>query len=279
MAEIGKYNKLRIIKNLHHGCYLDGENLGEILIPTRYVPENAEVDDEIEVFIYNDSEDRLIATTEKPYAQVGEFACLQVIEINPVGAFLDWGLPKHLLVPFREQKADMELGKKYVVYVYLDESSNRIAASGKPDKFLNKTTVEYTPGQQVEVIIFSQTDLGYRAIINNSHWGLIYKNEVFQELQRGDKLEVFIKKIYPDGKIDLSLQKGGYERIEKDAQFIYEALTSAGGFLPVNDNTAPEDIYELFEMSKKTFKKAIGALYREHMITIHDDGIRKSTED
>ena len=278
MVEIGKYNKLRVIKELEFGIYLDGGNDLEILLPRRYVPENIKPDDELEVFIYTDSEDRLIATTENPYATVGEFALLTVVAVEQVGAFLDWGLMKDLLVPYREQKATMQVGNSYVVYVYLDEKTNRVVASGKVDKFLNIIPANYEVGQEVNLMIFDKTDLGYNAIIEQAHWGLIYKNELFQPLERGQRIKGFIKKIYVDGKIDLTIYQQGYKRVSSVAQDILGYLNAAGGFIAVNDKTPPEDIHDLFQISKKSFKMAIGALYKEKLIEITDEGIKLASK-
>ena len=209
MTEIGKINHLEVVKELDFGIYLDGGDLGEILMPKRYVPEGTMPGDFLEAFIYLDSEDRLLATTEKPLALVEEFALLQVVSVTQVGAFLNWGLPKDLFVPFREQRQPMEEGKKYLVYVYLDTNSKRIAASSKIEHYLDNIPVDYDENEEVDLIIVNETDLGYNAIIDNSHLGILYKNEVFQPLQAGDKVQGYIKKIRTDGKIDLRLDKIG----------------------------------------------------------------------
>jgi uncharacterized protein len=278
MAEIGKLNKLRIVKELDFGIYLDGGEHGEILMPRRYVPENCKIDDVIEVFIYLDSEDRIIATTEIPYAMVGEFALLKVVSVNDFGAFLDWGLPKDLLVPFREQKKKMEEGKSYIVHVYLDQTSKRIVASSNLDKFLDKLSNDFGPGQEVDLLICTRTEIGYKAIINNTHWGVLYKNEVFQTLDRGQRIKGFIAKIRDDKKIDLCLQKPGYEKVDDLLKTIIDRLKEEGGFIAAGDKTSSEIIYELFGVSKKTYKKAIGALYKSKLITIEDEGIKLSDD-
>ncbi|PTN09506.1 S1 RNA-binding domain-containing protein [Mangrovibacterium marinum] len=274
MAEIGLINKLEIVKTVDFGVYLDGGPQGEILLPKRYVPEECQPGDELDVFIYLDSEDRLVATTETPKAMVGEFAMLQVVSTTPIGAFMDWGLQKDLLVPFREQQFPMEEGRSYLVFVYLDHETQRIVGSSKLDKFVDNLPVDYEPGEEVDLIIAGKTDLGYKAIIDNSHWGLIFKNEVFQPLKQGDKLKGYIKNIRPDEKIDLALQKPGYEKIDSIAQGVLDKLKAAGSFLPANDKTAPDEISKLFGISKKNFKKAIGSLYKQRLITIEEDGIR-----
>lgn len=273
MVEIGKLNKLRVVKRVDFGIYLDGEDFGEILLPRRYVPENCEIDDIIEVFVYFDSEDRIIATTEKPYAMVGQFALLKVISVNSVGAFIDWGLPKDLLVPFREQKQKMEEGKSYVVFIYLDKSK-RIVASSKLDKFLDTMPINFQEGQEVELLVCCQTDLGYKAIINGCHGGILYKNEVFQILEKGQQIKGFIKKVRDDKKIDLCLHKPGYEKVGDLSERIIDTLKKRDGFISVGDKSSPKIIYDMFGVSKKTYKKAIGVLYKKRLITFEDNGIK-----
>lgn len=273
MFEIGKYNKLEIVKAVDFGIYLDGGSFGEILMPTRYLPETWQQGDIIDVFIYRDSEDRLLATTEIPFIIVGEFACLTVTAVTEIGAFLDWGLPKDLLVPFREQKHKMVRGKSYVVYAYLDEKTLRIVASSKVDKFLNKTVAEYLPEQEVDLIICDQTDLGYNVIINKSHRGLIYQNEIFQTLQTGQQLKGFVKAIREDGKIDISLQQSGYKKkINNIEELIISTIKENDGKTAISEKSSPAIIYSMFGISKKTFKMAIGALYKKHIIDFHDNG-------
>lgn len=274
MAEIGRLNELRVVKEVGFGVYLDGGDLGEILLPLRYVPEDCKVDDMLEVFIYLDSEDRIIATTEKPFAMVNDFALLKVVAVNSAGAFLDWGLPKDLLVPYSEQRPVMKEGESYVVRIYLDLNSNRLAASSKLDKFLHDEPGDLKPGQEVDLLICEQTDLGWKAIINNSHWGVLYDNEIFQPLNKGQKIKGFIKKIRDDKKIDLCLQKPGYEKVDDISEAIITALKEQGGFIPVTDKSSPEIIYKMFGISKKTYKKAIGAIYKKKVITIENDGIK-----
>lgn len=274
MAQIGKTNNLRVVKEVDFGVYLDGEEQGEILLPQRYVPDNYDDTGFIDVFIYLDSEDRIIATTEIPYAMVGEFAFLKVAAVNKYGAFLDWGLPKDLLVPFREQKQDMEEGRSYIVYIYLDEESQRIAASAKVDKFLDLTPIEFVEGEEVDLMIYNETDIGFKAIINGAHWGILYKNEVFQPLKTGDIIKGFIKKIRDDNKIDLSLQKTGFEFLDDVAERILAKLKDQDGFIPVSDKSSPETISEYFGISKKSFKKSVGSLYKKRLIAIEDEGIK-----
>jgi uncharacterized protein len=273
MIEIGKYNTLRVLREVSFGFYLDGGNEGEILLPGRYAPADCKPGDEVEVFIYFDSEDRIIATTEKPFALVGEFAFLKVVSVNQVGAFLDWGLPKDLMVPFREQGTTMKEGQSYIVFIYIDTESNRIAASSKLSQFLETGPLPFADGDTVELLIIRHTELGYKAIINNSFEGILYRNEVFQQLKIGQRIGGFIKKVRVDGKIDLSLQADGYRKVDESAEKIFEILTKKGGFLPVNDKSPAEEIYTLFEMSKKTYKKAIGALYKAKRVIIAENGI------
>ncbi|MBE9536590.1 MAG: GntR family transcriptional regulator [Proteobacteria bacterium] len=273
MVEIGRTNSLRVVKEVEFGLYLDGEDLGEILMPKRYMPKGCKPDDVIEVFLYLDSEDRLVATSEKPYAEVGDFACMKVVDVAEVGAFLDWGLPKDLLVPFREQKEKMSKGKEYVVFVYLD-NSERIAASSRLDRFLSKEPPSFEEGEEVELLICEETDMGYKAIINGDQGGVLYSNEVFQKLKIGEKTRGFIKKIRDDGKVDLSLQKAGAEKVDELSEKILSALKEQGGFLYVTDKSLPKVINTLFGCSKKTYKKAIGGLYKKRLITIEDKGIR-----
>lgn len=274
MVRIGKVSTLEVVRFTDSGAYLDGGPYGDILLPNRYVPQNCKEGDDIEVFISFDSEDRIVATTDFPVVKVGEFAYLPVVDVTEVGAFLDWGLPKNLLVPFREQTVKMEVGRSYVVYVYIDVQSGRIAASAKTKKFLNKDFAEFTVGDEVELLITNQTDLGYNAIINGTHSGVIYLNEIFKPIKTGDKVSGFIKKIREDGKVDLSLEKQGYQKVDPVADEIMNKLKENNGFLALSDKTDPEIIKSVLGISKKTFKKAIGALYKTKLITIEDDGIR-----
>lgn len=274
MAILGKVNPLKVVKEVEFGVYLDGGSDGEILLPKRYVPENCHIDDVLKVFIYNDSEDRLVATTETPFAQVGEFVCLQVVEVNAVGAFLDWGLMKHLFVPFREQKLRMEEGRRYPVFVYVDFDSKRITASAKIEKFVDEGEPELEEGQEVDLLVYKKTDLGWKAVINQQYTGMLYDNELFQDIVTGQSLKGFVKQIRPDFKIDLMLQKPGFEKIDDFAVALHEALKSANGFLPLTDKSPAEDIYNRFGVSKKTFKKAVGDLYKKRIITLEPEGLR-----
>lgn len=274
MAEIGKYNKLRIVKEVDFGLYLDGGDHGEILLPKRYMPEHYQVDDDLEVFIYLDSEDRIIATTERPFSTVNQFALLEVVSVNAVGAFLDWGLSKDILVPFREQKQNMQVGESYLVYVYLDEATNRIVASSKLSRFLNKKPIEYKPGQEVDILISNRSEIGYTVIINQAHRGILYKNEVFHKIFRGQHYTGYVVKVRDDEKIDVRLQKPGLDKVDDFSDELLNELKRSNGFLAFSDNTPPEQIYNTFGVSKKTFKKAVGALFRQRLIEITEQGIK-----
>lgn len=274
MATVGRYNTLKVLRETSSGYFLDGEELGDILLPGKYAPKGRKEGEEIEVFLYFDSEDRLIATTEEPYCEVGEFALLEIIEVNAIGAFLNWGLQKDLLVPFREQKVKMEPGSWQIVHVYLDEQTNRIAASAKVDKFLDKEPAPYKPGDEVELFIYGPCPLGFNAIINNSHWGILYSGEVFQPLNRGEHITGYISKVREDGKIDLNLYPAGYKKATTSAELIVEYLKRKNGFMPLTDKSPADDIYETFGISKKNFKMAVGNLYKSRMIEIGQNGIK-----
>ncbi|WP_340112867.1 CvfB family protein [Maribellus mangrovi] len=274
MTEIGKINTLPIVRETANGVYLDGGDLGEILMPQKFVSDEHKNAGEAEVFIYTDSEDRLVATTEKPLAMVGEFAYLEVKAVTKVGAFLDWGLPKDLLVPFSEQKQRMETGRHYWVYVYLDLLTRRIAASSKLHKYLDNTPPEYKPGQEVKVIITEKTDIGYKVIINREHSGILYKNQVFREIHAGMETTAYISKVRNDEKIDVILDKPGYKKVDPVTGDILEKLKANNGFMAVSDKSSPEMIKALFGISKKTFKQAVGALYKKRLIAFDSDGIR-----
>jgi predicted RNA-binding protein (virulence factor B family) len=274
MITLGNTYVLDVIKAVDFGFYLDAGDLGEVLLPGKYAPQDLRVGDTIEVFLYLDSEDRPVATTQKPKAKVGEFAYLKVVAMTGVGAFLDWGLEKDLLVPFAEQHRPMEVGHSYLVYLYLDKIDGRITASSKIDKFLDDTKPHhFKPQQAVNLIIANSTDLGFKAIVNHSHWGVLYKNDVHQRLSFGQYIKGYIKHVRPDGKIDLSLQ-GGRETRDKYEAIIVSYLKKQKGFAPVHDKTDPKVISELFGMSKGAFKKAIGSLYKQQIISIDKDGIR-----
>ncbi|MEA5138067.1 CvfB family protein [Arcicella rigui] len=273
--QLGKYNRLEVIKELDFGMYLDGFDGEEILIPRVYIPEGTQIGQFLDVFIYRDSEDRLIATTLKPFATVGEFAYLKVKDVSKLGVFLDWGLMKDLLVPFGEQLSKMGVGRSYLVYIYVDEETQRIVASAKIDKFLPKDEIQLEYNQQVDILPYEYTDLGVKVLINNCKIGVIYKNEIFKDVKFGEFTIGYIKKVREDGKIDISLVKQGFDRIDNIKQQIYNKLTEENGFLPYTDKTDSEVIYANLQMSKKDFKKGVGGLFREEKILIKSEGIYK----
>jgi predicted RNA-binding protein (virulence factor B family) len=274
MLKIGHFNLLPVVKFTSAGLYVDGgEEEGEILLPNREVPPGTKVGDELNVFIYLDSEDRLIATPLKPYATVGEFAVLKVTSVGRVGAFLDWGLLKELFLPYAEQSRELRVGDKVVVYLYLDNTM-RIAASMRVTKHLSKVKPEYKPGDAVDLITFAKTDLGYKAIVDGKHAGVLYADEVYQKLHYGDLLKAFIKQVRPDGKLDLMLTRAGAKAAAEDiGPQILEALKQARGFLPINDKSSAETIHAEFGVSRKKFKIALGGLYKKRLITVDDAGI------
>ncbi|GGM01953.1 S1 RNA-binding domain-containing protein [Pseudomonas asuensis] len=275
MALIGRFNSLQIIKRTDFGLYLDAEQDGEILLPNRYIPkdEPTEAGDWINVFVYLDSEDRLIATTQKPKVQVGQFASLKVVEINHIGIFLDWGLPKDLLLPHSEEKRPLQVGDYCVVYVYIDQRTHRITATARLDRYLDTTPAPYKSGQAVDLLVAEQTPMGFKAIIEGKHWGLIHHNEVFKFLRSGMQEKGFIKEVRPDGKISLSLQPLGRQAVDALGQQILGLAKVRNGVLEVSDKSSPELISKLFGVSKGTFKKAIGGLYKQGLIVIYDDRI------
>lgn len=274
MASIGTLNTLRVMRILDFGAYLDGDNLGDILLPIKDVPENCKPEDLLDVFIYMDSEDRIIATTQQPKAMVGDITMLEVIATSKVGAFLNWGLLKDLLVPFSEQGQVMEVGKFYLVYVYLDEKTNRLVASAKLDNFLDLTPKQYAEEQEVDLIITFHSELGYKAVVNGVHSGMLYANEIYQDLKPGQKITGYIKKIRSDGKLDLIIQKPGFETIDQFSDQLLKELEKTDGFLAFNDKSDPEEIRMRFAVSKKVFKKAVGSLYKQKKILLENGGIR-----
>ena len=273
MIVLGKYNTLEILRDTSVGLFLgDGEG-NDILLPNKYVPESYEIGQSMTVFCYLDHSERPVATNLEPEVLVNEFQLLKVVEVNEFGAFMDWGLEKHLLVPFREQRSKMQEGHWYVVYCYLDQQSNRLVASNKIDRFLSNDTLSVKEGDVVDLLVSRKTDLGYEVIINNLHKGLVYNNEIFKTIAIGDNTKGVIKKIRPDNKLDVSLQPLGENILEPAAQKIYEQLIAHGGFLGLHDKSDPELIKQELQMSKKVFKKGIGTLYKARKIEIRDDGI------
>lgn len=274
MIKVGAYNELNIVKEVDFGMYLDGGyDLGEVLLPKRYVTDEMKIGDSVSVFLYYDSEDRLIATTQHAKAIAGEFTSLKVIDTNRAGAFLDWGLPKDLLVPFNQQKVAMKTGFGYIVYVYQDEISERLLASSKLDRFLDKVPATYKVGEKVDLLIAERTDIGFKAIINHLHWGVIFENDVFGDLGIGKKCKGYIRRIREDGKIDLSLTQTGYAKVDALSDRILLTLRQHDGFLPLSDKSSPDQIAKILKMSKGNFKKSIGQLYKKGLIVIAENGI------
>ena len=272
---LGKFNILTVAKAVDFGMYLDGGEEGLILLPARYVPEGCEVGDALNVFLYLDNEERLVATTQQPLAQVGDFACLRVAWVNQYGAFLDWGLMKDLFVPFREQRERMEVGKRYVVHVHLDDESYRIVASAKVERYLSTDEQPpFHPGDEVNILVWKRTDLGYKVIVNNRYGGLLFENQVFRPLQVGDRLQAYIKQVRPDGKIDLTLQREGRGKVKDFSEELLGYIRQHQGRIPLTDKSPAEDIYATFGVSKKTFKQAVGDLYKRRLVLLEPDGIR-----
>ena len=275
MAIIGKRNSLAVVRESASGLYLDGEELGEILLPSRYVLHGRAPEDRLDVFLYRDSEDRLVATTEQPYAMVGEFAWLKVTDVHhQIGAFLDWGLPKDLLLPFREQGIPVRAGQRVVVAVCLDLKTNRIMASARLNRHLSRELPRYREGQPVTFLITGESPLGYNAIVENAHSGLLFRNNLAAPLLTGEVLQGFVRAVRPNGKIDLSLDATGYKRVAGLTDQIVQALQQRGGRLDFDDDSSPEAIRDDFGVSKKAFKQALGKLYRDRRITFLKPGIQ-----
>lgn len=280
MVNIGRFNELTIVKENPRGLQLDGGNDGEILLPKQYVSEDMAIGKSVNVFIYRDSEERLIATTKTPYAQVGEFAFLNVVAESPVGMFLDWGLPKDILVPFAEQNHRLEQGKQALVRIYVDQS-NRLCASAKIDSFLHDADDEghYKNGDPVDIIVAGKSDLGIKVIVDGAYWGLIYHSDVFEPLLRGDKKKAYIQRVRDDKKLEISLKAPGFAKVEGLALEVLEKLQAQDGFLALSDKSEPAKIKAIFKCSKNSFKQAIGVLYKARIITIAKDGITLIAED
>ncbi|WP_311442388.1 CvfB family protein [Hoylesella enoeca] len=272
--KLGEYNRLTIVKTVDFGLYLDGGDEGEILLPSRYVPKDYQIGDELDVFLYLDSEERLVATTEKPLAQVGDFAYLEVAWVNEYGAFLHWGPMKDLFCPFREQKMRMEMGESYVVFVHIDKESYRIVASAKVERYLQKDFPPYVVGDEVDLLIWQKSDLGFKVIIDNRYQGLVYEDQVFKQIHTGDRMRGYISRVREDGKLDVTLQPTGYEQARVFSDTLLQYLKDHGGVCDLGDKSDAEVIKRRFQVSKKTFKKAVGDLYRRRLITITEQGIR-----
>jgi len=273
MIKIGEYNRLEIIRETDHGLFISDDEGNEILLPNRYVPSEFKIWEEIEVFVYLDNDERLVAVTDRPYIKRGEFALLRCNAVTDHGAFLDWGLVKELFCPFREQAFKMKVGGWYLVYCYLDEVTNRLVASSKTNRFLDNKALTVQQFDEVDLIVSHPSDIGMNVIINKAHAGLIFKDDIFKDLSIGDHLKGYVKKIREDNKIDIVLGQIGYRNIEPNAETILHELQDNGGFLALNDKSDPTDIKRQVQMSKKSFKKAIGTLYRQKLIEIKDDGV------
>ena len=278
MASIGQRAPLTILREMPFGLILDGGKLGDILLPRNEVPAQWEPGTSLDVFIHTDSEDRPVATLKRPIAMPGEFARLKCLATTPVGAFLDWGLTKDLLVPFREQKTPMETGKSYIVRVLLDETTNRVIASARLARHLDLTRPAWIPGDAVKLMIYGKTDLGYKAIVEGTHSGLLFANQVFQELKPGQQLQGFISEVRPDGKIDLTLQAAAHQRVGDFQQDLLGEIIARGGTLPYGDHSSPAEIREAFGISKRTFKQAVGSLLKQRKITLSDTGIQLAAD-
>ena len=274
--EVGRMNHLQVVKTVEMGFFLGVSEEAEdtVLLPRRYVSDRLDIGDELDVFVYADSEDRLLATTETPKAMVGEMAFLRVVEVNQTGAFLDWGLPKDLLLPYGEQKERLYDGDFCSVFVYKDKYAERVVASQRLNRHIGKTTAKYAVGDKVQIDVVTRTDLGYKVVVNHAHWGLLYANEVFKPLRRGLRTVAWVKKVVADDKVDLNLEPPKLERFSNASEQILSDLEAEGGFIPLHDKSPPEDIRRRFGMSKKHFKAAVGKLYRERKITIDSEGIR-----
>lgn len=273
MIQIGEYNTLTILRDTEPGLFLGDNEENEILLPNRYVPETFKIGDQIEVFAYLDNEERPVAITDKPYIKRNDFALLRCNQVTKFGAFLDWGLVKELFCPFKEQAFKMKAGGWYLVHCYLDEESERLVVSSKTNRFLDNKELTVEQYEEVDLIVSHPSDIGMNVIVNNCHLGLVFKDEIYKDISVGDRLKGIVKKIRSGNKLDISLSQIGYRNIEPNAQFVLTELEDNNGFLPLNDKSSPEDIKDAMQMSKKSFKKAIGSLYKERQIEIKEDGI------
>ncbi len=278
MAQIGNYNTLKVIKKVDFGLYLDGGEDGEILLPKRFVPKGIREGDELRVFLYHDSENRIIATTQQPKGILGDIVMLEAVSATNQGAFMDWGLMKDLFVPLSQQDARMRLGGHYLVKIYKDEQTGRIAATSRISRFIDNDILTVKEHDPVQLLVWRRSDLGYVVIINNIHEGLMHYNEVFKDLEPGDRLEGFIKRIKEENKIDVVPGQKGYDKVESESDKVWRLLQENDGYLPYNDKSAPEEIYHFFEMSKKTFKMATGALFKQRKIIFTQTGIKAADE-
>ncbi len=273
MIKIGDYNTLEILRESDQGLYIADEEGNEVLLPNRYVPKEFKIWDKIEVFVYLDNEERPVAVTDKPFIKVNEFAMLRCNQVTEHGAFLDWGLLKELFCPFKEQAFKMKAGSWYLVYCYLDEKTGRLVASSKTNSFLDNKNLTVSPFAELDLIVSHPSEIGMNVIVNEKHSGLIFKEDIYNDLSIGDRLKGYVKKIRPDNKLDIGLGKIGYRNIEPNAETIMRELEDNSGFLALTDKSDPDEIKETLQMSKKSFKKAVGSLYKQHLIEIKDDGI------
>lgn len=285
-VKIGDFNRLKVKELARRegygpifGVYLEGGREGDILMPQKYVPEGVKPGDEIDCFVYLDQEERLVATTEKPLAKVGDFAWLKCSWVNEYGAFLDWGITKNLFCPFREQKKRMEVGNSYIVHIHIDEESYRLMASAKVEHYLSHDTPSYKTNDEVDLLIWQKTDLGFKVIVDNKFGGLVYQDQIFQYIHSGDRLKGYVAQVRADGKLDITLQPTGRRETEDFAQTLLQWLKDNGGECPLGDKSDAEDIKRMFQVSKKTFKRAVGALYKQHLIVLEGNGFRLTTED
>lgn len=278
MIELGKINTLSILRETSVGLYLGDDDGSDVLLPYKYIPENYAIGDMLDVFIYLDSEERQIATNLDPFIKLHEYSLLEVVDVTEVGTFMNWGLEKHLFIPFGEQRHNMELGMWYVVYLDIDEKTNRLYGTNRIERLLDNEVITVKKGDEVDILVFIETDLGYTVIINNKHKGLVFRNQIFIEINPGDRLVGFIKDVREDGKIDVSLQPTGYKNTNaRNIEIICNALVSNGGSMPISDKSSPEEIYATFGISKKAFKRAIGDLYKQRKISIEKTEIKLLT--
>ena len=285
-VKIGDFNRLKVKELARRegygpifGVYLEGGREGDILMPQKYVPEGVKPGDEIDCFVYLDQEERLVATTEKPLAKVGDFAWLKCSWVNEYGAFLDWGITKNLFCPFREQKKRMEVGNSYIVHIHVDEESYRLMASAKVEHYLSHDTPSYKTNDEVDLLVWQKTDLGFKVIVDNKFGGLVYQDQIFQYIHSGDRLKGYVAQVRADGKLDITLQPTGRRETEDFAQTLLQWVKDNGGECPLGDKSDAEDIKRMFQVSKKTFKRAVGALYKQHLIVLEGNGFRLTTED
>jgi uncharacterized protein len=271
--EIGVWNRLRLDRFTSVGAYLEDNEGNDVLLPNKYVEDGFSIGDTVEVFLYRDSLGRLVATTLEPYVQLGEFAYLECVQVSIHGAFLDWGLEKDLLVPFREQPKEMEEGRSYLIYLYLDDATQRLAATARTDQFIEPATDKITKGDKVVMLVCERTDLGTKVIVENKYQGMIFNSDIHRRLRMGDIVDGYVKNVRPDGKLDVALQQEGYGKVEPLAQELLDLLAKNEGFLPINDKSDPEEVQRITGWSKKTFKQVVGNLYKLRLIAINDNGI------